>query len=152
MVFAANFFVVCHCQASMKAQMAHAGMHAMSHHSGAHSCCERMHRNALTDETVDAGAVGAKRQATAKSGAADGRPCDGNGCTHRQAVRFQLLEKQVAEQVTQPAVFVSFVINPFILDSVAARSLIDGSRVRIDRWPGTYSPPDLLALYQSFLI
>jgi hypothetical protein len=128
--FTANFFVVCHCSAmTAPAQVQH-------HHQ--HSCCGK--------ENVAGGKCAAGENATH-----DATPCDKGNCRHAQAIKFNLLEKQLAHQVTQPPLYTIFINRDFILP--VNESLEKPHReITSGQWPGTHSPPDLHALYQRFLI
>ena len=105
-IFAANFFVVCHCSARIVE----------------HSCC--------------------------CSKKDDKAPCkDGRECNGMHAVKFNLLEKQVAKQVDTPPA------SPFI--TLAFRWPVLTTRVTRgfpDMDPHKYPPPDYQSLYQCFLI
>lgn len=74
-----------------------------------------------------------------------------HGCQGMQAVKFNLLEKQVSSPISsgeQPVMLISF--NYFIL--VPGRLVVDGNRAVSDQWVYKHSPPDLQVLYQRFLI
>src|SRR5258708_162677 len=93
-VFAANFYTVCHC-----APMASAP--DPLHHSPAasphpHSCCEGRHPAANPEST---------------------KPCGNNdGCTHAHSIKFNLLEKQTASPISlhpvPAALFSDYLIPP----------------------------------------
>lgn len=73
------------------------------------------------------------------------------GCQGMQAVRFNLLEKQVSSPIgsgEQPVMPISF--NYSLL--IPGRLIADGFRVVYDQWVYKHAPPDLQVLYQRFLI
>ncbi|HMI62160.1 MAG TPA: hypothetical protein VK518_14670 [Puia sp.] len=79
-----------------------------------------------------------------------GRPGN-HGCQGMQAVKFNLLEKQVSSSISsgeQPVILISF--NYSIL--VPGRPVVDGNRAVSDQWVYKHAPPDLQVLYQRFLI
>jgi hypothetical protein len=74
-----------------------------------------------------------------------------HGCQGMQAVKFNLLEKQVSSSISsgeQPVMLISF--NYSIL--VPGRLVADGNRAVPDQWVYKHAPPDLQVLYQRFLI
>ena len=75
------------------------------------------------------------------------QPCnDGNGCSGMHAVKFNLLEKQAAHQVTPEPLFpVILALQPPVLEAI---SIIPGPQRPVYQHP----PPDLQSLYQCFLI
>ncbi len=76
---------------------------------------------------------------------------ESHGCQGMQAVKFNLLEKQVSSAISsgeQPVMLISF--NYSIL--VPCRLVVDGNSAVPDQWAYKHSPPDLHALYQRFLI
>lgn len=122
-IFAANFFVVCHCAANATI---HKHVRVPAHH---HSC--------------DKPAPTAK--ATAHS------PCEEKGgCPARQAVKFNLLEKQVATAVYSGPLVTAPVAHHFLVP--VSIDLVISMRVNQDHYFYKHSPPDLQALYHRFLI
>jgi len=106
-VFAANFFVVCHCSARA------------AEHS---SCCSKQEKKA---------------------------PCkDGKECGGMHAVKFNLLEKQAAKNVSPEPVLVATIIH------LPQRPLqtLRGTIFFPDRRSYKHPPPDYQSLYQCFLI
>jgi len=106
-VFAANFFVVCHCSAR-------AAVHP--------SCCARKE---------------------------DKAPCkDGNECGGMHAVKFNLLEKQAAKQVSAEPTLPAMIIHlpQLSLQVLRTTAFFPGRR------PCKHPPPDYQSLYQCFLI
>ena len=77
---------------------------------------------------------------------------EGNhGCQGMQAVKFNLLEKQVSSSISsgeQPVMLISF--NYSIL--APGQFVVDGYRAVPDQWVYKHAPPDLQVLYQRFLI
>ena len=74
-----------------------------------------------------------------------------HGCQGMQAVKFNLLEKQVSSSISsgeQPVMLISF--NYSIL--APGQLVVDGYRAVPDQWVYKHAPPDLQVLYQRFLI
>ena len=74
-----------------------------------------------------------------------------HGCQGMQAVKFNLLEKQVSSSISsgeQPVMLISFYYS--IL--VPYRLVVDGNRAVPDQWVYEHAPPNLQVLYQRFLI
>jgi hypothetical protein len=74
-----------------------------------------------------------------------------HGCQGMQAVKFNLLEKQVSSSISsgeQPVMLISFSYS--IL--VPGQLVVDGNRAVSDQWVYKHAPPDLQVLYQRFLI
>lgn len=74
-----------------------------------------------------------------------------NDCQGMQAVKFNLLEKQVSSSITsgeQPVMLVSYGYTILAADRLA----LDKDRAIPDQWVYKHSPPDLQVLYQRFLI
>ena len=74
-----------------------------------------------------------------------------NDCSGMQAVKFNLLEKQVSSPIhsgEQPVLLIAHIY------SIAAPVFLttSGSRRLPDEWAYKHAPPDRQALYQSFLI
>ena len=85
------------------------------------------------------------------SGAREKKGKEGHGCQGMQAVKFNLLEKQVSSPISsgeQPVMLISFNYSVLVPDRLVA----DGSNVTADQWVYRHSPPDLQVLYQRFLI
>jgi hypothetical protein len=120
-VFTVNFCVVCHCAAN-------AVPRGLAHH---HTCCEK---------------------SASKNESRHGSPGENPGdCSGMQAVKFNLLEKQVSSPIhsgEQPVLLITHIY------SIAAPVLLttSGSRRLPDEWAYKHAPPDRQALYQSFLI
>jgi len=73
------------------------------------------------------------------------------GCSGMQAVKFNLLEKQVSSSITsgdQPVLLINHIY------SVCVPVRLSGGDKPIipDQWVYKHAPPDLQALYQRFLI
>jgi hypothetical protein len=109
-VFAANFFVVCHCSARAARPAEHP------------SCCSKK-----VEERP---------------------PCkDGNECGGMHAMKFNLLEKQTAKEITtgaQAAMVVSILEWPV--------RAVHVTRTFTDTYTYQHPPPDYQSLYQCFLI
>jgi hypothetical protein len=76
---------------------------------------------------------------------------ENRGCQGMQAIKFNLLEKQVSSSISsgkQPVMLISF--NYSIL--VPGRLVADGNRAVPDLWVYKHASPDLQILYQRFLI
>ncbi|HEY4286703.1 MAG TPA: hypothetical protein VGN00_06345 [Puia sp.] len=76
---------------------------------------------------------------------------ESHGCQGMQAIKFNLLEKQVSTPISsgeQPVMLISF--NYSIL--VPGQLVAVGNRVISDEGVYKHSPPDLQVLYQRFLI
>ena len=120
-VFTVNFCVVCHCAAN-------AVPRGSTHH---HTCCEK-----------PASKYDNRHESRGES------PGD---CSGMQAVKFNLLEKQVSSPIhsgEQPVLLITHIysiITPVLLTTV-------GSLRLPDEWAYKHAPPDRQALYQSFLI
>ncbi len=74
-----------------------------------------------------------------------------NGCSGMQAVKFNLLEKQVSSPVSsgeQPVALISPLYHLLAPVKLPANSDHGIS----DQWAYKHAPPDLQALYQRFLI
>jgi hypothetical protein len=96
----------------------------LAHH---HTCCEK--------------------SASGKQSDSDSK----NDCSGMQAVKFNLLEKQVSSPIhsgEQPVLLITHIY------SLTAPVLLVTSRSRRlpDEWAYKHAPPDRQALYQSFLI
>lgn len=78
------------------------------------------------------------------------RPCDDKGgCPATQALKFNLLEKQVPASVHPGPLFAAIVTNHLILIPV---SILLPTRSGDGQYLHKHPPPDLQALYQRFLI
>jgi hypothetical protein len=77
-------------------------------------------------------------------------PCkDDGGCTGTHAVKFNLTEKQASSKIQiDPLYAVMHAPQPVLIVSPAEEIFYPCPRKR----PARYSPPDLLSLYQCFLI
>jgi hypothetical protein len=76
---------------------------------------------------------------------------DHNGCQGMQAVKFNLLEKQVASAISsgeQPFIFLTHSFTVPVTTGVIAGDILSLP----DQWVYKHAPPDLRVLYQSFLI
>jgi len=74
-----------------------------------------------------------------------------HGCQGMQAVKFNLLEKQVSSSISsgeQPVMLISFNYSILVPGQLVAR----GNRALSDQWVYKHAPPDLQVLYQRFLI
>jgi hypothetical protein len=131
-VFTANFYSICHCR-----DMA-ISRHTLSHRSQGHerkSCCQK--------------------EPPADKPCADDhhKPCNGkDGCCGTHAVKFSLLEKQTAEQVTLHPVFAAAFTHHFIIPLHIIFPAGNPEGKIDDEWRHRHSPPDFQALYQRFLI
>src|ERR1700754_3011598 len=119
--FTVNFCVICHCAASAAPVMK--GGHC-------HACCGS-----------DAEKKGEKMTGHATN----------HGCQGMQAVKFNLLEKQVSSPISsgeQPVMLISFNYSILLTGQLVAK----GNRAVSDQWVYKHAPPDLQVLYQRFLI
>jgi hypothetical protein len=73
-----------------------------------------------------------------------------HGCQGMQAVKFNLLEKQAAASVHAGALPVAILADAALVFSAPLSPVIRPSLP--DTWSYKHSPPDLLSLYQRFLI
>ena len=131
--FSANFAVFCHCnEASATAAAASSSpdLPSSCEHSSppVHPCCEKKARSC--------------------TGAPD--PGSPLGCHGMQAMKFNLLEKQLTATIHPAAppvisVIFAYVVLPAI-PSTAKKA------IPYERGANKHAPPDLLALYQRFLI
>ena len=125
--FVSNFFVVCHCSAHEEFLMAH-GTHEAPAVAHPHSCC-----------------CGSKAT-TAQHPSSH----EDNDCPAAHAVKFNLLEKQVASTFFAAAPMVAVVAEHFIV------AVDDGFAMEEAPFRKIYfykhSPPDFQSLYQRFLI
>ena len=74
-----------------------------------------------------------------------------HGCQGMQAVKFNLLEKQVSSPIgsgEQPVMLISFNYSIVVPDQL----VVDGNRAVSEQWVYKHAPPDLQVLYQRFLI
>jgi len=118
--FTANFVVFCHCNA--------AGAAAPVASPPIHSCCEKKARSC--------------------TGTPD--PGSSSGCHGMQAMKFNLLEKQLTATIHPTAPPVTDVISDYaVLPAIPATAK---KTIPHERGANKHSPPDLLALYQRFLI
>src|ERR1700748_475756 len=97
--FTANFFVVCHFSAMTPAVSVQKQQHP--------SCCGK--------EVAGGKCTACEKKNEDGRAGHDANPCDKGSCQHAQAVKFNLLEKQVADQVTQPPLYTIFINRDFIL-------------------------------------
>lgn len=112
-VFAANFFVVCHCSAR-----------AAEHPS----CCSKQSTCNPKEEKA---------------------PCkDGKECGGMHAIKFNLLEKQAAKNVSAEPVLIARIIHM----PQGPLRILCGTTFSPDRLPYKHPPPDYQSLYQCFLI
>src|SRR5579871_737795 len=125
--FTANFFVVCHCQATMP------------HKTLPPCCAKHMHME-------ESGS--AVPQATTPHHPYDEK----GGCQHTQAVKFQLLEKQIPDPVSQPPLLITFIQTRWVPSLFYTIQAITQRKDLRDLGQEKYAPPDFQALYQSFLI
>ncbi|MBN8853793.1 MAG: hypothetical protein BGO55_11260 [Sphingobacteriales bacterium 50-39] len=121
-VFAANFFVVCHC--SVRA-------------AGHSACCaENVRKTGLPGNE-------------ARFGEEENRPCkDDNGCSGMHAVKFNLLEKQEAKKVSAEPVLAEVIVHM----SQQPVQVLHGITFHPDVYSYKHPPPDYQSLYQCFLI
>jgi hypothetical protein len=135
-IFTANFCVVCHCSASaapVASSHRDSCCESQSHQAGDHSCCQQ-HRHGA--------AKGPDQKASHRS-------CDDKGgCPATHALKFNLLEKQVAASVHPGPLFAALVTHLFFVPASTSLSTISRECPYLHK----HSPPDLQALYQRFLI
>jgi hypothetical protein len=119
--FTANFAVFCHCNAASASA-------AAASSSPVHPCCEKKARNCT------------------------GTPDPGSplGCHGMQAMKFNLLEKQLTATIHPAAPPVTDVIYDYaVLPAIPSTA----KKVKpAEGYSNKHAPPDLLALYQRFLI
>jgi len=124
MIFTGNFLVICHCSAAAAAPTPSGAMHR-------HCCC--------------------KERAAAGSSAGAEHPCkDKNSCPGRQAVKFNLSEKQVAAAVHAGPLFATLITRDFMIPVPFGHAIAAQKYQQQDF--SKHSPPDLLALFHRFLI
>ena len=77
-------------------------------------------------------------------------PCkDDGGCTGTHAVKFNLAEKQAASKIEiDPYYALMYAPQPVLIAPPADEI----NYLCPQKWPPRYSPPDLLSLYQCYLI
>ncbi|MDO6432513.1 hypothetical protein Q4E93_18050 [Flavitalea sp. BT771] len=77
-------------------------------------------------------------------------PCkDDKGCSGMHAVKFNLKEKQASAKIDVQPLYAIVHTHDWVIASSAGHDIRKSFR---HRWPPRYSPPDLLSLYQCFLI
>jgi hypothetical protein len=119
--FTANFAVFCHCNTAGIAA-------AATSSSPVHPCCEKK----------------------AKSCAGTPDPGSSSGCQGMQAMKFNLLEKQLTASIHPTAPPVTDVISDYaVLPAIPSTAK---KTISHERGANKHAPPDLLALYQRFLI
>jgi hypothetical protein len=130
-VFTANFYSVCHCKDMV---VSHPALSQVSHHhEEKDTCCD--------DEKTE------------KNCTDHHKPCnEKDGCCGTHAVKFSLLEKQTAEQITLHPLFAVAFTQHFIIP-LEIIPLSGNTEGKIEQeWLHKHSPPDLQSLYQRFLI
>jgi hypothetical protein len=120
--FTANFAVFCHCNEA-RAEAAPAASSPP-----VHSCCEK----------------------TSKSCAGTPDPASPLGCQGMQAMKFNLLEKQLTATIHPAAPPVISVIYAYVV--LPAIPSTAKKTIPYECGANKHAPPDLLALYQRFLI
>lgn len=120
--FTANFAVFCHCN-DARAEAAPAASSSLIH-----PCCEK----------------------TSKGCAGKPDPSSPLGCHGMQAMKFNLLEKQLTAAIHPAAPPAIDVISDYaVLPAIPATAK---KAIPHERGANRHAPPDLLALYQRFLI
>jgi len=121
--FTANFAVFCHCNVASASATAPAASSSL-----VHPCCEK----------------------TNKSCAGTPDPASPLGCHGMQAMKFNLLEKQLTAPIHPAAPPTIDVISGYaVLPAIPATAK---KAIRRERGANKHAPPDLLAFYQRFLI
>jgi hypothetical protein len=132
-VFAANFYSVCHCRHMAISNSNPVAFDGIKGHEKDQDCDD--------DHCSD------------KSCADNHKPCnEKDGCCGTHAVKFSLLEKQTAEQITLHPLFTVAFTQHFIIP-LEIIPLSGNTEGKIEQeWLHKHSPPDLQSLYQRFLI
>ena|ERR1700754_3345025 len=73
------------------------------------------------------------------------------GCSGMQAVKFNLLEKQVSADITSGELPVILVNHNYFAIAVVLLP-VNSNRRFADQWGHKHAPPDLQVLYRTFLI
>jgi hypothetical protein len=119
--FTANFAVFCHCNVASATT-------AAASSSPVHPCCEK--------------------KAKGCTGTPD--PGSSSGCHGMQAIKFNLLEKQLTATIHPAAPPTIDVISGYaVLPAIPATAK---KAIPHERGANKHAPPDLLAFYQRFLI
>jgi len=132
-VFAANFYNICHCRHMVISNSNLPVFNGIKGHEETQDC----DGDHCSDKTCTD----------------NHKPCnEKNGCCGTHAIKFSLLEKQVAEQITLHPLFAVAFTQHFII-SIDIIPLSGNTEGRIEQeWLHKHSPPDLQSLYQRFLI
>jgi hypothetical protein len=133
--FTASFTVFCHCACGAGDAAMDAAMAGKAHH---HSCCDKMPKaDGQADAANHAGSAGNRQEH--------------GDCQGMQAVKFHLLETQASAPI-HPAPAPLTALIAWAGQPTSTTLPKTEKRKLPQQWSYRHSPPNLLSLYQCFLI